>query len=430
MSQLDFALGQVGVNLGGLSAVASFSNAVEQFTAQNLTPRALSAAAAVVQNQFETLLPPGLGNTPVGGGGLAFGGEGGAWTAIHYADDLIPHQPKFKFLFKVSFVGFGASQFDYYVLRCDKPRVQFNHTDVNYYNFRTKVLTSTSFQPLTCTFYDEIGNTTMDMFASYCRMVSGTASGNWGIDKGFGAASSTKPYEQAYSTARSITVEQIFANGLMSSRYKFINPRIESFDFDDLNMEETAGSLLTVTFNYDALESTVTKQSTINNWGETDLLRGGGTSGPSAGGVSSVYEDGYMSPVSASGNGIQGGGNPRTPQGQGAYDALSAGISALSELPPSLADLVNSGLGSLANTISDSLGGIFTDSGLDNVSRDALETLSSIQSGANLNFGFTESLTEFASSGIPEDALPSSVPGFSFGGSESSSPPFSFGSFP
>jgi len=439
MSQLDAALNQVGVNLSGFN---QFGSAVEQFSTQNLTAAALSEAAQIVQSSLLTQVAAGMGNVPVGSaGGLAFGGAGGTWEAIHYANDLIPHQPKFKFLFKVSFVGFGAQNFDYYVLRCDKPRVQFNHTDVNYYNFRTRVLTSTTFQPLTCTFYDEIGNTTNDMFAMYCKMVSGTAAGNWGIDKGFGIASSTKPYQQAYSTAREIVVEQIFANGLLSNRFRFKNPRVESFDFDDLNMEDNAGSLLTVTFSYDALSCETVGQSTINTWGSTDLLRGGGTSGPSAGGVSSVYEDGYMAPLSANGNGIGGGVNPRTPQGSAFYDALRGGIAALSELPPSLADLVSSGLGSLVNSISDG-GEIFVDSGLDNISRDVAETLSSIQSGANLSFppgtsfgtnfgvpGFSESLTVFPTS-VPEGAEVFSTPGFSFGSVADSAPPFSFGSFP
>lgn len=377
MSQLDYALSQVGVDLSG---AGSFSSAVDAFTAQNMTPRALSAAAQMAQNSLMMGMPP---INTAGSPGLNFGGAGGEWTAIHYADDLIPHQPKFKFLFKVSFEGFGARDFYYYVLRCDKPRIQLNHTDVNYYNFRTRVLTSATFQPLTCTFYDEIGNTTNDFFASYLNKVSGTASGNWGIDRGFGPASSTKPYQRGgYSTAQKIVVEQIFANGVMSNRFNFINPRIESFDFDELNMEETAGSLLTVTFSYDALESQTVKQSTIHTWGATDLLRGGGTSGPSAAGVSSVYEDGYMAPTSASGNGIDGGGNPRTPQGGLYYDALNNGIAAMNDLPPSLADLVAGGVNAALTTTGNVISSVF-----DTVSTGISETLASIQSGSNLQSG-------------------------------------------
>ena len=396
MSQLDYALSQVGVDLAGAQA---FGIAVDAFATQNLTPRMLSAAAQRVQDSMFT------GQPFVGAGspGLVVEPTGGEFIALHYADDLIPHQPKFKFLFKVSFQGFGAQDFYYYVLRCDKPRVQLNHTDVNYYNFRTRVLTSTTFQPLTCTFYDEIGNTTNDFFTAYLNKVSGTASGNWGIDKGFGAASSTKPYSRAYSTATKIVVEQVFANGVLSNRFNFHNPRIESFDYDDLNMEDNAGSLLTVTFSYDALSCDTAAHSTIHTWGTTDLLRGGGTSGPSAAGVSTVYEDGYMAPVSASGNGISGGVNPRTPQGDLFYDALRGGIAALSELPASLADIATRGL----NVLGESVSGVFNNSAIDNVSRDTLETLSSIQDGSNLSsLGWTYTDTS--------QSVQGSIPGWNY----------------
>ena len=76
-------------------------------------------------------------------------------------------------MFKVKFEGFGAENFYYYVTRCDKPKIDFVHQDVNYYNFRTKVKTHTQFHPLSVTFYDEIQNSTNQFFVSYLKSLSG-----------------------------------------------------------------------------------------------------------------------------------------------------------------------------------------------------------------------------------------------------------------
>src|ERR1035437_2679850 len=135
MSAINDALQQVGVDLA-VDAASNLIGAISDFATQNLSP---SDLAFVSTGQSQN---GGVGNLSTGS---PLAGGSGEWESIHYADDLNAHHPKFKFLFKVEFKGFPGGSFSYFVHRCDKPKVRFNHTEVNFYSFRTKVLTSTSF---------------------------------------------------------------------------------------------------------------------------------------------------------------------------------------------------------------------------------------------------------------------------------------------
>jgi hypothetical protein len=299
------ALDRLGVNTPGVS---SFGQAIDQFNLQNLSPIDLSGVSKAIKDSVTTNLPNVL-RAPQTAGAIDFKPAKGEWTSVHYADDLIAHAPKFKFLFKVSFIGFGSQEFQYFVHRCDKPKVQMNHQDVNYYNFRTRVLTSVIFQPIAMSLLDETGNTVNSFFTTYLATVSGTGSGGWGTNKGFGPGSSTKPYEKngGYSVGKRVIIEQIFANGISSNIFELINPRIESFDFDELSMEDSSsGSMLNLSLSYDALESKTVSRNDSYTWGKTDLRKGGGSSGLSNGGSSSLYDGGVPSIQAAGGSGIEG----------------------------------------------------------------------------------------------------------------------------
>lgn len=324
------------------------SGPIAEFNAQNLSPSSILEFANGIPTTVGGI--PGIGSSIPGLGkigipgldkiGQAIGtvsqvrlGKGGEWESLHYGADLNNHHPKFKFLFKVKFEGFSpadnpTSNFYYYVHRIDKPKIRLQHTDVNYYNFRTRVLTHTSFDPLTITFLDEIGNTVNEFFVAYMKNKSGQANGNWGINQGHGQASSSFPYDspkngrigqtpanKGYADGKQIIVEQIFANGTTGNRFFFINPRIESFDFDELNMDDNAGSSLTCTFSYDALRCETNETgreggNLLYTWGKTDLLRAGGTSGPENAGQTSGNEVLISPGGSASGIGIVTGDSP------------------------------------------------------------------------------------------------------------------------
>lgn len=273
------------------------SQAVDTFISTNRMPTANEARAQIFQPVVGGILNqlPGFNGA---GGSLV-----GTWESVHYANDLIAHQPKFKFLFKVAFVGFTTRNFYYFVHQMDKPKVKLNHTDVNYYNFRSKVLTSVTFDPLSITFLDEIGNSVLEFFRSYTESLSGQGAGNFGTNYGFGISSSSKSYgSRGYSSGKAIILEQIFANGVKTNRFIFVNPRIESFDFDALDMTDNAGSLMTTTFSYDAIKIETLNYATYYSWGMEDIHRGGGIAGINAG-AKSTTENGPLQVGSISGGG-------------------------------------------------------------------------------------------------------------------------------
>jgi hypothetical protein len=374
-------------NFGNSEDLRSLNSAIDQFNVQNMSPSDIYNMAGQIPRTLGGIpgvsAVPGLSNIPIPGlssvdkllgplSSMRFG-TSGSWESVHYADDLNFHQPKFKFLFKVGFYGFAGQDYYYYVHRCDKPKVRFNHQDVNYYNFRTRVLTSVTFEPLTITFLDEIGNSVHDFFVNYLSQRSGTGSGNYGIDQGFGEATSSRPYSNAYTEkgGQRIIVEQVFANGTTSNRYVFINPRIEQFDFDELSMEDsTTGSTALLTFSYDAIECLTVYGSTIHSWGNLDLLRGGAGSIVNGGdtfGANSSLDPQY----SVDGGGVQGHPN-RINQMNQTYQNLQQGMGMMNSIPSALQG---------TQPYYRQYG-----SGIDMIGQGIQDTLRSITSGANMNF--------------------------------------------
>lgn len=304
-------------------------------------------------------------------------GVAGTFDVGNYAADLNGHHPKFKFLFKVKFEGFpGGESFEYFVHKCDKPKIKFNHQDVNYYNFRTRVLTSVTYDPLQISFLDEIGDSVFNFFKNYMASVSGTGQGNYGIDKGWGSASSTIPYANGYSMKnhQRIIIEQIFIDlkkgyGPRSNRFTFINPRIETFDFDELSHEDsTGGSMANMTFTYDAIHSETQSKETLYSWGYTDLFHGGGTSGPANAGATDSAD-------------MFNGGEPAIKQpSESIYSMLQKGSDILGNIPNALGGLMGGGASSrgiAASPLAPSSTG-------DILSQQTQGTLSTISSGQNM----------------------------------------------
>lgn len=367
MTQLDAALKFVGVDLN-LSADLSIGNAIDEFANQNIN------VASLISTSQSAIGLQGNGS----GGSTA-----GDFEHVHYANDLIDHQPKFKFLFKVLFENFydGDAQNTYYyfVQSCDKPKVRFNHTEVNYYNFRTKVLTSTTYEPMSITFLDEIGNTVNSFFANYLKQRSGQGSGNWGINDGMTpgkpSSSSSYPYEEtgyASKAGSRITIEQIFANGTLSNRFIFENPRIESMDFDNLDMATNDVNYLTVTFNYDSIRCETVETSILYSWGDNEIHKGGGKAGSNGGSI----EGGPSDQISIGSTGGQRSSN-------NALKEQSYKIPKFNTLPASLQNIPgisdNQIFGNITNLKNDIIS-----SANNIVSKNISDTLKAIKSGSNL----------------------------------------------
>lgn len=212
------------------------------------------------------------------------GGEifNGRFESTRFADDMVPFAPKHRFLFKVFFTfsspyamdgGNLEDQyvFSYMVKLIDKPKVTFEYEAVNHYNFRTQVLKSVKYDPLNITFYDDSQNRVLDFFVAYQRAhnpISRFMPTNSEVSYKNNGMNFATPGQDGdfYSGNRGVlrndeprmltnlVLRQYFGNGYHSNAFYFINPRIESFDFDNVDHEEGAsGNSMTVSFGYDSL---------------------------------------------------------------------------------------------------------------------------------------------------------------------------------
>lgn len=223
----------------------------------------------------------------------------GSWYSTSYAAALAgatSYRPKLKFLFKVEFVfteeakeivkSLGANtanDFTFMVKSVDRPKVDFEYQeDLNMYNFRTKALKKIRHRDLTIVFMDDTGNRVFDFVRALMtihspvtakqsdrdlslnrpsadnRMASGMAfSRKSGLDDAHRGVVNSK----FGNSIEMIRVKQIFANPQESLKntarmvsFDFLNPRIVSFDFDELSHEANDVSTMTMMFDYDWLE--------------------------------------------------------------------------------------------------------------------------------------------------------------------------------
>lgn len=210
-----------------------------------------------------------------------------------YAEDLIPFAPKYKFLFKVAFyfdtnyIDVQNKEFVYLVKNIDKPKVDFEYEEVNMYNYRTKVLKTVKNQVLSLEFIDDIDNKVMDFFNAYRMAYSPLASlppsyrglyekaGMNFTDRKLLSANSGQLKGVSHTMLRGITVCQIFGHGTRANYFHFTNPKIEAFDFDNMDFEDgSTGNNMNVSFTYDSLYITTQDNLTstpLYSWGRKDL---------------------------------------------------------------------------------------------------------------------------------------------------------------
>ena len=244
------------------------------------------------------LLPPAATNQPVNR-------NDGSWYATSYAASLAGatnYRPKLKFLFKVEFIFteaakraypevFGAktsNDFTFMIKMVDRPKVDFEYEeDVNMYNFRTKVLKKIRHRDLTIQFMDDAGNRVFTFFRTLMMLHSPitrrqmerdnslTKPSAGSITTGSGMAftntgDSTTNRDNAHravvnssfgNSIEAIRVKQIFvdpqsglANATKMVAFDFMNPRVISFDLDELSHEANEVNLLTMIFDYDWME--------------------------------------------------------------------------------------------------------------------------------------------------------------------------------
>lgn len=212
--------------------------------------------------------------------------------ASPYAIDLIGRAPKYKFLFVVQFIAnsgygplsgqeFGPLDMAFTVKRSSRPNIKYHMDDVNYYNFRSKVVTKAEFEEMTMSFHDDTLNIAGQFYHSYMRAMSPItgiqaegASPDILESSGMDFVNRTLVPNQiinqipadmyASSTGvladdrkqvfSEIRIYHLFDSGNRMNVWRFFNPRISSLMLDDLDMSVgTEGSELSMTFNYDSV---------------------------------------------------------------------------------------------------------------------------------------------------------------------------------
>lgn len=202
------------------------------------------------------------------------------WDSVQYAAEMVSLAPKHRFLFKVHF-HFNAPYvcdrdstiFSYLIKNITRPKINFEYLDVNMYNFHTKVLTNIKHEPMSIEFYDDIGNNVQEFFNTYRRSYSPIArtatpvtsaqfetSGMdfaspdaTNIKGGDFSATMGQLLQNTVNVLHYIELEQFFGHGTQKNVFKFINPRVESFDFDESSFDGQDLHNLKISFNYDAL---------------------------------------------------------------------------------------------------------------------------------------------------------------------------------
>lgn len=248
------------------------------------------------------------------GGDDAQSSLGERCTASPYAVDLIGRAPKYKFLFIIEFVPSapyaslndadrGPLNMAFVVKRTSRPNVKFVHSDVNYYNYRTKVATRTEFEDMSMTFHDDTQNHAVEFYRSYMRAMSpitGIENPDTALLEQSGMAfidNSNLPNEvnntieaNRYSASKGplagdvkqifseIRVYHVYDNGHMMNVHRFLNPKISSLSLDDLDMSQgSEGTEMSMIFNYDSVYIETVSVSTELNGGKyrlADLQRG------------------------------------------------------------------------------------------------------------------------------------------------------------
>jgi len=228
--------------------------------------------------------------------------------ASPYAMDLIARAPKSKFLFVVQFtfsepyvaMSDRFKHFAFVIKQSDRPTIQFEYDDINLYNFKTKVIKKSTYNPIGMRFYDDLTNEAMHFYNSYLRAMSPISNmtreqieqfdgGGMNFDQlnqhaALGtpthnySASAGPLLENQKTVLREITLFHVFDGGRLMNSYHFFNPKILELQMDELSMAESGeGNEIGLQFSYDGLyiEPNEPTNPSIGQVNLSELTKGG-----------------------------------------------------------------------------------------------------------------------------------------------------------
>ena len=191
----------------------------------------------------------------------------------HWATDLINYAPKHKFMFVMEFLfypqyveDFSDLKTAFVVKRTNRPTINFEYEDINYYNFRTKVVKKSEYQPIQMTFYDDMRGNALKFYNRYLQIISPVARGDgqrflleesgmtFDQENGVNAASVGPVGNTTPNILKGINLYHIIHAGRQVDAYHFDNPRFQVLALDDLDMADgSTGTEVSLEFNFDRL---------------------------------------------------------------------------------------------------------------------------------------------------------------------------------
>jgi len=215
--------------------------------------------------------------------------------------------PKFPFMFATKFTlhpdfdtlfggpNFPDGQPHWFVKQSGRPNINYEYEEVNMYNYRTRVLKRSEFQPVTMTMYDDLKDATGSFWNTYIRLMSPItniverpiqhleeAGMNWNLSdletatfndmragQGnrfanpdglvYSAGTGVLPTDSdlgSVNIIKWIQMMHILEFGKKAIIYAYRNPKFTEIRFNDLDWEQSGPSTIDATFHYDAMEIT------------------------------------------------------------------------------------------------------------------------------------------------------------------------------
>jgi hypothetical protein len=210
--------------------------------------------------------------------------------------------PKLKFLFTLSFelgetleFNQGSDDMGQIVYACksaSRPNINVNYVEVNSYNYRYKVATRTDVGTVTVTFYDDNKNTAHAILQGYLNAISPVSNKERGTnyylkdDIQQWASLGPLPQNDADGLIKSMRITQHYNSGYSSDpsyfskvHYDYINPKIQQFNWDELDMSASDASMISVTFVYDSVNITVEHNEGTFDGGRVTVNNGNTSNG-------------------------------------------------------------------------------------------------------------------------------------------------------
>lgn len=168
-----------------------------------------------------------------------------------------------KFIFRAGFTAFGADkmeELDVQLKEATRPTITVSYTDVNQYNFRTKVATKVDYGSVSLSYYDDPQNKAHNVLTRYLKQISPIAqlTSADGPPDIFGRYSSlgTLSEDIKMSPIERIKVSHYYVVSGGDTKkvvYEYLNPKLEKLDYGSLSMVENDTTLITMNLVYDSV---------------------------------------------------------------------------------------------------------------------------------------------------------------------------------